>query len=235
MLGSSNAPRDSVPITVAETKIVLSPNQAGAGRQAIPANRLGAIFSDTSALVQAVAKVISRLQITSGRSKTEPVRCSASVLGQSDTISESESQIVGSSRMPPFSCQPVPTHCFTTVSASTTTEIIASTEVELRSHVPLPGRSSPKGGSAPPVPTRGIASEGKSIAEPKLRVAVASEDDIIDAISSELGYSLDVLAGDAMLNGNVGSTHRIRFGRAQSAALANTETEFLIEDLVPIN
>jgi len=38
-----------------------------------------------------------------------------------------------------------------------------------------------------------------------------------------------------MLNGNAGATHRIRFGHAQSAALANTETDFLIEDLVPVN
>jgi hypothetical protein len=47
--------------------------------------------------------------------------------------------------------------------------------------------------------------------------------------------ALDVLAGDAMLNGTVGVTHRIRFGRTQSAALANTETDILIEDLVPVN
>ena len=62
---------------------------------------------------------------------------------------------------------------------------------------------------------------------------VAVGDQILSIDGTDLS-TLDVVTSDAMLNGNVGATHRIRFGRAQSAALANSETDFLVEDLVPV-
>lgn len=63
---------------------------------------------------------------------------------------------------------------------------------------------------------------------------VLAGDEIVAIDGTNLA-GLDVLASDALLNGSVGATHRIRFGQTHSAALAQTETELLIEDLVPVN
>jgi len=52
---------------------------------------------------------------------------------------------------------------------------------------------------------------------------VVAGDEIV-AIDGTVLAGLDVLASDALLNGSVGTTHRIHFGRTQSAALAQTET-----------
>ena len=63
---------------------------------------------------------------------------------------------------------------------------------------------------------------------------VAVGDEILAIDGTELS-GLDLLASDALLNGSVGATHRIHFGRTQSATLAQTEVDLLIEDLVPLN
>jgi Aspartyl protease/PDZ domain len=61
---------------------------------------------------------------------------------------------------------------------------------------------------------------------------VAADDEIL-AIDGEALSGLDVLTSDSLLNGSVGQTHRIQFGRTQSSALAQTEVDILIEDLLP--
>jgi hypothetical protein len=61
---------------------------------------------------------------------------------------------------------------------------------------------------------------------------VAVGDEIV-AIDGMALAGLDLVTSDGLLDGAVGSTHRIRFGRTQSPTLAQAESDLLIEDLVP--
>ena len=61
---------------------------------------------------------------------------------------------------------------------------------------------------------------------------VVANDEVV-AIDGEALSGLNLLTSDGLLNGSVGRTHRIRFGRTQSMALAQTEVDILIEDLLP--
>lgn len=63
---------------------------------------------------------------------------------------------------------------------------------------------------------------------------VVAGDEIL-AIDGTALSGLDLLASDALLNGSVGATHGIRFGHAQSPALAQSETDFVVEDLIPVD
>ena len=58
-------------------------------------------------------------------------------------------------------------------------------------------------------------------------------DDEVVSIDGESLAGLDLFAADGLLNGPVGGTHRIGFGRAHKPELTQRELEIPIEDLVP--
>jgi hypothetical protein len=61
---------------------------------------------------------------------------------------------------------------------------------------------------------------------------VTAGDELLAVDGTELA-GLDLIAADALLDGTVGDSHRIRFGHTQNPSLAETEAAILIEDLVP--
>jgi hypothetical protein len=61
---------------------------------------------------------------------------------------------------------------------------------------------------------------------------VSAGDEML-AIDGQALAGLDILTVDGMLDGTVGQTHRIGFGRAQNSQIAQSDVDILIEDLVP--
>src|SRR5262249_11079054 len=57
-------------------------------------------------------------------------------------------------------------------------------------------------------------------------------DDVVSIDGQSLD-ALDSVTADNLLNGTVGTTHAVGFGRTSIAALANTTVNILVDDLIP--